>query len=183
MVRRSPPPPDPTTSGTPTVGPTTTPAALQLLPRRRPRPEPSRMATLKRLLRKSGFSSRASSELSGCVRESTAHLYQSQWHSFCGWCRGRGVTPVDATMPMIVDFLIHLRRDKGFSLSVLKGYRSTINSVFTVKGMDLSTSRELSMLFHSCTKSCSPLDLRPPAWDVALVLQSLTNPLMSHSER
>ena len=162
MVRRS-PPPYPTTSSTPTVGPTTTPAALQSLPRRSPRPEPSRMATLKHLLGKSGFSRRASRELSGCIRESTAHLYQLQWLSFCGWCRGRGVAPVDATIPVIVDFLIHLHRDKGFSFSALKGYRSTINSVFTVKGMDLLTSRELSMLFHSFAKSCSPLDLRPPS--------------------
>ena len=31
------------------------------------------------------------------------------------------------------------------------------------------------MLFCSFAKTCSPQDLRPPAWDVALVLQSLTN--------
>ena len=31
------------------------------------------------------------------------------------------------------------------------------------------------MLFRSFAKTCSPQDLRPPAWDVALVLQSLTN--------
>ena len=85
------------------------------------------------------------------------------------------ITPIDATIPMVVDFLIHLREDKGFSLSALKGYRSTINSVFTLKGLDLANSKELSMLFHSFAKTCSPQDLRPPAWDVALVLQSLTN--------
>ena len=72
-------------------------------------------------------------------------------------------------------FLIHLRTDKGFSLSALKGYCSTINSVLALKGVDLATSRELSMLFRSFSK-CSPNDLRPPAWDVALVLQSLTDP-------
>ena len=32
------------------------------------------------------------------------------------------------------------------------------------------------MLFRSFMKSFSPVNLRPPAWDVALVLQSLTNP-------
>ena len=68
VVRRPSPPPDPTTSGTPPVGPTATPAALQSVPRRRPRPEPSHVATLKRLLRKSGFSRRAALEMSGCVR-------------------------------------------------------------------------------------------------------------------
>ena len=137
------------------------PAALQSVPLRRPRPEPSRVATLKRLLRKSGFSRRAALEMSGCVRESTARLYQSQWLSFCGWCRGRGIAPIDATMPLIVDFLIHLRVDKGFSLSALKGYRSTINSVMALKGVDLATSREFSMLFRSFSKSCSPNDLHP----------------------
>ena len=173
LVRRPSPPPDPTTSGTPPVGLTATPASLQSVPRRRPRPEPSCVATLKRLLRKSGFSRGAALEMPGCVRESTARLYQVQWLSFCGWCRGRGAAPIDATIPLIVDFLIHLRRDKGFSLSALKGYRSTINSVLALKGLDLATSRE----FRSFSKSCSPNDLRPPAWDVALVLQSLTSPL------
>ena len=109
------------------------------------------------------------------VSESTACLYQSQWLSFCSWCRGRSITPIDATIPVIVDFLIHLREDKGFSLSALKGYRSTINSVFTLKGLDLANSKELSMLFRSFAKTCAPQDPRPPAWDVALVLQSLTN--------
>ena len=126
-------------------------------------------------------------EMSSCVRESTARLYQSQWRSFCGWCRGRGVTPVDATMPMIVDFLIHLRRDKSFSLSALKGYHAAISSVLSLKRVDLANSRELTMLFRSFSKSCSPTDLRTPAWDVALVLQSLTvapyEPLRDADER
>ena len=171
LVRRPPPPADPTSSDTTSVGPPLTPTPLPSVPR----PEPSRLETVKCIFRKSGLSRRASRQLSRCVRESTARLYKSQWLSFCGWCRGRSVTPIDATIPMIVDFLIHLREDKGFSLSALKGYRSTINSVFTLKGMDLANSKELSMLFRSFAKTCSPQDLRPPAWDVALVLQSLTN--------
>ena len=125
--------------------------------------------------------------MSSCVRESTARLYQSQWLSFCGWCRGRGITPVAATIPTIVDFLIHLRRDKSFSLSALKGYRTAISSVLSLKGVELANSRELTMLFRSVSKFFSPTDLRPPAWDVALVLQSLTvapyEPLRDEDER
>ena len=175
LVHRPPPPADPTPPDTTTVGPPSAPTPLPSVPRRRPRPEPSRVETVKRLLQKSGLSRRASRQLSLCVREFTARLYQSQWLSFCGWCRGRSITPIDATIPVIVDFLIHLREDKGFSLSALKGYRSTINSVFTLKGLDLANSKELSMLFRTFAKTCSPQDLRTPAWDVALVLQSLTN--------
>ena len=84
----------------------------------------------------------------------------------------KGVAPVDATITLIVDFLIHLRGDKGFSLSALKGYRAAINSVVSLKGLDLANSRELAMLFRSFSKACAPTDLRPPAWDVALVLTS-----------
>ena len=174
-----PPPTDPTTTGPPTVEPAAAATTLQPVPRRRPRPEPSRVATLKRLLRKSGFSRGAALEMSSCVRESTTRLYQSQWLSFCGWCRGRGVSPVDATISLIVDFLIHLRRDKS--------YRAAINSVLPLKGLDFANLRELSMLFRSFWKACSPTDLRPPAWDVALVLQSLTGapyePLRDAEER
>ena len=109
-----------------------------------------------------------------CIRESTARLYQSQWLSFYNWCRQRGKTPIDATIPLIVDFLIHLRRDKGLSFSALKGYPTAINSVLALKGTDLFDSRELAMLFRGFAKSCPTTDLRPPAWDVALVLNSLT---------
>ena len=75
-----------------------------------------------------------------------------------------------------MDFFIHLRRDKGLSVSAIKGYRATLNSVLTLKGLDLLTSRELSMLFISFSRSVPHGELQPPAWDVALVLQSLTGP-------
>ena len=84
VVCGPPPPADPTTCGATSVGPAASAAPLKPLPPRRPRTEPSRVATLKRLLRKSGFSRGAALEMSGCIRESTAHLYQAKWLSFCG---------------------------------------------------------------------------------------------------
>ena len=77
------------------------------------------------------FTRGAALEMSGCIWESTARLYQAKWLSFCGWCRGRGIAPVNATVPLIVDFFIHLRRDKGLSVSATKGYWATLNSVLT----------------------------------------------------
>ena len=67
-----PPSSDPTTSGAPPVGPAASAAPLQPLPPGRPRAEPSRVATLKRLLRKSGFSRAAASmsPLPACTRQS-----------------------------------------------------------------------------------------------------------------
>ena len=93
---------------------------------------------------------------------------------FCGWCCGRGFAPVNATVPVIVDFLVHLRRDKGLSVSAVKGYRSALNSIFALKGTDLADSQPISMLIRSFSKPVRPEELRPRAWNVTLVLQSLT---------
>ena len=42
------------------------------------------------------------------------------------------------------------------------------------KGRDLAASREITTLLRSFARSVNPVELRPPAWDVSLVLQSLT---------
>ena len=187
VVRRLATSTDPTTSSPALVGQSASAAPLQPLPPRRPRVEPSCVATLKRHFRKSGFSGRAARVLSGCLRSSTSRLYQSRWQVFCGCCRGRGIAPVNATVPVVVDFLIHLRHDKGLSVSAVKGYSSALNSVLALKGRDLASSREISMLFRSFSRSVDPVELRPAAWDVALVLQSLTGapyePLRTCDER
>ena len=186
-VVRRPSSADPTTSRPALVGQPAPAAPLQPLLPRRPRSEPSRVATLERHFRKSGFSGRAAGVLSGCLRSFTSRLYQSRWQIFFGWCRGRGVAPVNATVPVVVDFLIHLRHDKGLSVSAVKGYSSALNSVLALKGRDLASSLEITMLLRSFSRSMDPMELRPPASDVALVLQSLTGapyePLRTCDER
>ena len=187
VVRRLAASTDPTTPGSTLLGQAASAAPLQPVPSRRPRAEPSRVATLKRHYRKSGFSGRAARVLSGVLRESSSRLYQSRWMIFCGWCRGRSVAPVNASVPVVMDFLIHLRQDKGLSVSAVKGYCSALNSVLALKGRDLATSREITTLLRSFARSVNPVELRPPAWDVSLVLQSLTGapyePLRTCEER
>ena len=187
VVRRLSASADPTTPGSALLGQAASAAPLQPVPSRRPRAEPSRVATLKRHYRKSGFSGRAARVLSGVLRESSSRLYQSRWKIFCGWCRGTSVAPVNASAPVVVDFLIHLRQDKGLSVSAVKGYCSALNSVLALKGRDLAASREITTLLRSFARSVNPVELRPPAWDVSLVLQSLMGapyePLRTCEER
>ena len=76
-----------------------------------------------------------------------------------------------------MDFLIHLRHNKGLSVSSVKGYSSAINSVLALKGRDLALPREITMLLRSSSRLVDPVELCPSAWDVALVLQSLTGAL------
>ena len=178
VVRRLAASTDPTTPGSALLGQAASATPLQSVPSRRPRAEASCVETLKRHYRKSGFSGRAARVLSGVLRKSSSRLYQSRWKIFCGWCRGRGVAPVNATVPVVVDFLIHLRQDKGLSVSAV---------VLALKGRDLAASREITTLLRSFSRSVNPVELRPPAWDVSLVLQSLTGapyePLRTCEER
>ena len=73
------------------------------------------------------------------------------------------------------------------SISAVKGYCSALNSVLALKGRDLASSREITTLLRSFARSVNPVELRPPAWDVSLVLQSLTGapyePLRTCEER
>ena len=178
---------DPTTGVAAVVGQVVEAAPVQPVSQRRPRAEPSRVATLKRLLRKSGFSRGSAVEMSGCVQMSTSRLYQAKWMLFSGWCCGRGIAPINAAVPLIMDFLVHLRRDKGSPVSAVKGYCAALNSVFALKGTDLAAFRPISMLIRSFSKSVRLEELRSPAWDVTLVLQSLTRapyePLRTSDER
>ena len=187
VVRRLAAASDSTAPGSALLGQAALATPLQSVTSRRPRAEASRVETLKRHYRKSGFSGRVARVLSGVLRESSSRLYQSRWKIFCGWCRGRGVAPVNATVPVVVDFLIHLRQDKGLSISAVKGYCSALNSVLALKGRDLAASREITTLLCSLARSVNPVELRPPAWDVSLVLQSLTGapyePLRTCEER
>ena len=125
--------------------------------------------------------------MSGCLRSSTSRLYQLRWQIFCGWCCGRGIAPVNATVPVVVDFIIHLHHDKGLSVSAVKGYSFARNSVLALKGRDLVSSQEITMLLRSFSRSVNPVELCPPAWDVSLVLQRLTGapyePLRTCEER
>ena len=119
VVRR--PSTNPTTCGSSVVGPVVATAPLQQVPQRRPPADPSRVATLHRLLRKLAFRvalwlrCQAASEhpLPGCTRRSGCSSV---------------VDVVEGTllqsMPLYPRswnyFLVHLRRDKGFSVSAVR---------------------------------------------------------------
>ena len=72
VVRRLAASSDPTTPGPTLLGQTASATPLQSVPSRRPCTEPSRVETLKRHYRKSGFSGRAARVMAGVLRESSS---------------------------------------------------------------------------------------------------------------
>lgn len=62
------------------------------------------------------------------------------------------------------------------SVSSIKGYRSTLAHVFKEKGLDLSSSAELSNLIRSFDLELPPHDHSVPKWDISVVLKYLLKP-------
>ncbi|XP_076049118.1 uncharacterized protein LOC143029868 [Oratosquilla oratoria] len=139
-------------------------------------PGTSRVQTMVRILLEKGFPKEVAEDMSSPIRSSSAALYQGKWNAFAEWCHSRAIAPEQATIPLIASFFHFLRKSKKISLSAVQGYRAALNQVFSLKGMDLALSPEISMLFRHFRKSCPPREITSPPWDVALVLNALRGP-------
>ena len=74
---------------------------------------------------------------------------------------------------MIADFFIHLHEVRKFSLPAIRGYRSALAHLLRHRGVDLTASEELKLLLRNFALSVPPRQLRPPPWDVNVVLTFL----------
>ena len=125
----------------------------------------------------SGFSERASSLLAESRRDSTLRVYNSRVAAFSEWCEERGVSPREASCPVLADFLIHLF-DKGLALPTIRGYRSAIAAIhdgFT-DGSRVSDSQELGRLLRSFFLRRPAAKPLAPSWSLPKVLEALARP-------
>ena len=58
----------------------------------------------------------------------------------------------------------------------MKGYCATLNHVFSLAGVIMAANCIVSRMFCSFEKSCPPCEVKPPEWNLSLVLWSLTRP-------
>jgi hypothetical protein len=107
------------------------------------------------------------------TRQSTNRIYQSKWQYFVSWCGGRKKSPLKATIPVIADFLLHLRDEKKYTVSTIKGYRSAIALALRTANTDVSSSPELTALIRAMSGEIPPRDTTPPKWNLTLVLETL----------
>ena len=126
------------------------------------------VATIQRFARHLGLSRGMACQLSLCHRLSSRCLYQHCWECYRAWCASRGHSVSSPLVSKIVD-LLFLRAEKQLSVSALKGYQSTLASVFKYRLPDLQDSfilRDLIRFFELER----PQPVGPPAWDLVKVL-------------
>ena len=118
-----------------------------------------------------GFSSAVAKQASLARRSSSLANYQLKWTVYRSWCRSHGHSVSRPSLAKVADFLCWLRPARGLSVSSICGYRSMLSAVFRFHLPSLSSDPVLRDLLRSFRLSLAERLLRPPAWDLSVVLR------------
>ena len=111
-----------------------------------------RLDIVRSALSQGGFSEWAAKHIAVPQRSSTRLVYEGKWAEFCAWCDRRKEDPVQASVPLVADFLTELlERIPPLAVSTIRGYRSAISSTVP-HGPSLTNSQELGALMRSFAK-------------------------------
>jgi integrase len=160
---------------TPSMGQVATATEVAGLQHEPPGARPSRLASVRGILRQTGFSDAVAERISTRNRRSTARIYQSRWAAFENWCGTERVDPLTASVPIIAEFLLHLF-GKGFEVGTVRGYRCAIAATLKHTGRSIGTDKNLTDLLTNLALERPAHKRSVPAWDLALVLKALTRP-------
>jgi hypothetical protein len=134
----------------------------------------SRMQTIYESSRNQGFSEEVSSRVAqGSQRGTTTNIYDSKWNVYSLWCDQREIDPRLASYQMVADFLLHLFTKKRLATKTIKGYRTSINSVWSIDGRSTSDSAQINVLMKSFEAERPKSLIVFPQWDLNLVLRVL----------
>ena len=134
----------------------------------------SRLASEHRALAARGFSEEAANRIAAPKAKFTLAIYEGKWKVFASWCQERGLDPLQASSPVIADFLLHLFKDLKRRPSTIAGYRTAIAGALRVsQGVDHGKDERLSALMLSFFREQPRPEHSYPAWDLSLVLKFL----------
>ena len=131
---------------------------------------------LRRFAGQAGFSVTVAGQLAPCRRKSTRLNYQARCGKFRQQCWVFHRRSSEPTIPKVAEFLTFLFRTEKAAVSIIKGYRALLSSVFKFCLLEISSSSVLKDLVRSFEISAPrPLHHTPP-WDLDKVLEYLSGP-------
>ena len=137
--------------------------------------EASCLEIARRNLQKQGFSSELSTRILEPQRSSTRRVYGARWSNFCDWCKSQQEDPVKATTPLIAQYLNYLFTTKKLSPRTIEGYKTAIADFLKFHSEeDFNKNSILIKLIRSFKKECPRPQNVFPKWDLAMVLNFLT---------
>ena len=138
-----------------------------------PQASPSCLERLWRFTRAAGFSSTVASQASLARRPLSRQAYQLKWQVYRSWCCSHGHSVSRPSLAKVTDFFCWLRSSRGLGVSSIKGYRSMLSAVFRFHLPSLSSHPVVRDLLQSFCLGSAECQLRPPAWDLSVVLRFL----------
>ena len=87
-----------------------------------------------------------------------------------------GISLCEATSQQIAEFFLYFHGELKLLVSVVRVCRAALNHVFLLVCVELAANRIISRMFRSFERLCPPLEIKPPYWNLSLVLRSLTHP-------
>jgi len=122
---------------------------------------------------KKGFSKKSAELVAQGRRESTRRIYASRLRFFYEWCDARKVSPTQASVPDIADFLRN-RFESGIQSSTVRNYLSAINAIHVgTEDGPISKNADLKLLIDGMANVRPKVRNIWPSWDLPKVLQSL----------
>ena len=165
-------------SATISSGPAVSTPELYVTPKRAG-PKSSRCAAITKGLEKRGLHPSIQEFILKDTVNSTCQVYDAKWSVFEAWCQSHQppLNPLVLSVSQVGQFYVHLFKDRNLSLSAILGYRSALNSVFKTQNLrKLAQDPIFTRLFQGFkrTRMSSPRSLKPPGWNLALVLHCLS---------
>jgi hypothetical protein len=147
------------------------------LPSEPGRAESAYVAALQSGTRGRGLSAVAAKRAAMANRESTIRHYSFLWSKFLDWCVPRQRDPLGADRALIADFLIYLRTQKKYRPATVNNYLTAVSNVIRRQGSFIpSLDPDLKDLIKSFWKESPRKARKPPAWNLAFVLDALRRP-------
>ncbi len=91
------------------------------------------------------------------------------------WCGLRDTDPLEATPPIVADFLLHLHEEKKLQYRTIEGYRTAISHTLkAATDMTISDCPQIANLLANFARDPDAQSKPIPNWDLALVLDHLS---------
>ena len=139
-------------------------------------PVPSGVALIRESFIQAGFSQEAADLASQGRRPSTLGLYSKRLRLYGEWCSSRTVTPSNATLGEVADFLLYVF-NLGRQVNTIRGYRSAIAAIHSgfADGSTVSDSTSLNHLIKGMFLKRPTLRALVPVWSLTSVLETLAS--------
>ena len=123
-------------------------------------------------LRRKGFSTSVIKRIQASRALSTRKHYRSQWDLFVAWATEKGLDPLNASLPLLTDFMEYLFKVRNVSVRTILNYKSAISFYWkTQRGFEIPAEDNVIRDLVKGFKRDRPLAKKHVVdWDIRLVL-------------